>query len=310
MKILYMGTPDFAVPILKALTESEHQVIGIVTQPDKPKGRGYQFQMSAVKVFALDHGIPVYQPETFKNEAFKPELDELCPDVICVAAYGKILPSYVLHQPNFGCINVHGSLLPLYRGAAPMQRAILEGQKETGVTTMQMAEGMDTGDMLEKAVVPITDEDNFETIHDKLSAAGASLLLSTLQKLVAGTIQPVPQDDSLATYAPKIEKEDCVLDFSKDARSLFNQIRALSPFPLAFTHLPDGKLLKVVSSRPSDRRAPEVAPGTVLSVGDTIDVACSGSVLSLTAVLPEGKRAMSAKDFSNGRKIAPGDILS
>ena len=307
MRVLFMGTPDFAIPTLKALA-TRHEVVCVVSQPDKPKGRGMQLQPTPVKAAATELGIEVRQPVTLKEQAFLPDLEELRPDVIVVVAYGKILPEYVLKFPQYGCVNGHGSLLPAYRGAAPMQRAIMEGNKVTGMTTMQMAKGLDTGDMLEVAEVEITPEDNFESIHDKLAAVGADLMLSTLAGLEAGTITPTKQDDSLATYAAKIEKADCLLDFTKSASTLHDQIRGLSPIPLAFTKL-NGKLLKVVTSKVSPENSNK-APGTVLSIDKgIIAIATSEGTLHVTEVLPEGKGRMSAAAFVNGKKIAVGDIL-
>ena len=311
MRILFMGTPEYALFSLKALVEAGETIIGAVTQPDKPKGRGYELCPPPVKVFAIEHNIPVFQPQTFKNGAFDEELKALAPDLIVVVAYGKILPQSVLDLPKYGCINVHGSLLPAYRGAAPMQRAIMEGMRETGVTTMQMAAGLDTGDMLVSVKVPIGENDNFEDIHDKLGAAGAQALLETIARLRAGTLTAIPQDGTLATYAAKIEKGDCVLDFSKNARALHDQIRGLSPFPLAFTRTPDGKLLKVLESRVGDKKAPlGVEIGTVLALENTITVACGdGTTLELLRVLPEGKGRMSAADYIRGRRLCIGDKL-
>jgi methionyl-tRNA formyltransferase len=307
MRVLFMGTPDFAIPTLRALA-TKHEVVCVVSQPDKPKGRGMQLHPTPVKAAAIELGIEVRQPVTLKDQAFLPDLTELHPDVIVVVAYGKILPEYVLNFPKYGCINGHGSLLPAYRGAAPMQRAIMEGNKVTGMTTMQMAKGLDTGDMLETAEVEITPDDNFETIHDKLAEAGANLMLSTLAGLEAGTITPVKQDDSLATYAAKIEKSDCVLDFTRTAQELHDQIRGLSPIPLAFTKL-NGKLLKIVASRASGEASAK-APGTVLSTDKgVIAVATGNGILHITDVLPEGKGRMSAAAFVNGKKIAVGDLL-
>lgn len=307
MRVLFMGTPDFAIPTLRALT-SAHEVVCVVSQPDKPKGRGMQLHPTPVKAAAMELGIEVRQPVTLKDGAFLPDLEELRPDAIVVVAYGKILPEYLLNFPKYGCINVHGSLLPAYRGAAPMQRAIMDGNRVTGITTMQMAKGLDTGDMLEAAEVEIAENDNFETIHDKLAAVGADLILSTLAGLEAGTVTPIKQDDSLATYAAKIEKSDCVLDFTRTAQELHDQIRGLSPIPLAFTKL-NGKLLKIVASRvPGEVTAK--APGTVLSTDKgVIAVATGDGVLHITEVLPEGKGRMSAAAFVNGKKIAMGDLL-
>ena len=311
MRIVFMGTPDFALFSLKALVEAGEEVVGVVTQPDKPRGRGYVLTPPPVKVYATEQSIPVYQPTTLRNGAFDETLRELAPDLIVVVAYGKILPKSVLDLPPYGCINVHGSLLPALRGAAPMQRAIMDGHPVTGVTTMYMAEGLDTGDMLLKSEVVIEEEDNFETIHDKLGAVGAQALIDTVSALKAGTLTATPQDDRLATYAAKIEKADCLIDFTADAHTVHNRIRGLSPMPLAFTHTPDGKLLKVPAARRG--QAPEAgavaAPGTVLSLDGGIEVACGVGSVVFTVVTPEGKSRMNAADYIRGRKIAVGDVL-
>jgi methionyl-tRNA formyltransferase len=311
MRILFMGTPDFALPTLRALCESEHTVVGVVTKIDTPKGRGHHMMPTPIKVYALEQNIPVYQPNTLKGEEFAAVLEELDPDMIVVVAFGKILPRNVLDYPKYGCVNVHGSLLPEYRGAAPMQRAIIDGKKVTGITTMLMAAGLDTGDMLLKAEVEIGENDNFEDIHDRLADVGSKLLMETVEKLEKGEITPEKQDDSLSTYAAKIEKSDCLLDFSLDAKVLHDLIRGLSPIPLSFTHTPDGKLLKIVASRVVDaEKTVKALPGTVLSVGEDIKVACGKGILSFLTVVPEGKGRMSAADFVRGRKIAEGDLLS
>ena len=309
MRILFMGTPDFAVPSLRALADSGEEIVGVVTQPDKPKGRNYVLTPPPVKVFALERGFPVYQPKTLRDEEFAALLASLAPDMIVVVAFGKILPKNVLDYPKYGCINVHGSLLPAYRGAAPMQRAIIDGEKVTGITTMYMDVGLDTGNMLLKAEYEIGENDNFETVHDALAELGAKTLIETVEALKNGTAVRIKQDDSLATHAAKIEKEDCILDFSKDAGSLHNLIRGLSPIPLAFTHTPDGKLLKVTASRVISDEGTHTECGKVLSLDAEIAIACGKGILALTAVLPEGKGKMSAADFIRGRKIAIGDIL-
>jgi len=309
MRILFMGTPDFALFSLRALVESGEDVIGVITQPDKPKGRGYTLTPPPVKVYASEQGLPVWQPTTLRSEEFATLLRELDPELIVVVAYGKILPVNVLEYPKYGCINVHGSLLPEYRGAAPMQRAIIDGKKQTGITTMLMADGIDTGDMLLKGYVDIEENDNFEVIHDKLGATGATVLLDTLKVLRTKGLSPIPQDDAQATYAAKIEKDDCVIDFSRPAREVHNRIRGLSPIPLAFTHTPDGKMLKVITSE-LDGALSNQAPGTVVSLENgRITVACGEGCISLLTVLPEGKKRMSAADFINGRKISLGDVL-
>lgn len=311
MRILFMGTPDFALFSLRALVEAGEDIIGVVTQTDKPRGRGYVLTPPPVKVYATEHGIPVYQPARLRDGSFDETLRELDPELIIVVAYGKILPPSVLEYPRFGCINVHGSLLPEYRGAAPMQRAIIDGRRTTGVTIMHMDDGVDTGDMLLRREVEIGENDNFEVIHDRLGTVGAEALLETLALLRAGRLTPERQDDSRASYAAKIEKEDCVLDFSLDARRLHDLVRGLSPFPLAFTCLPNGRLLKVTSSElvKSDEHPTDAAPGTVISLEGGITVQCGQGALRLTGVLPEGKGRMSAADFVRGRGVALGDIL-
>ncbi len=309
MKILFMGTPDFAVFTLRALIGAGHEICAVVTQPDKPRGRGYAMTPPPVKVCAAEAGIPVLQPATLRDEHIAAELAGYAPQVIVVVAYGKILPKNILDLPPYGCINLHGSLLPEYRGAAPMQRAILDGKPVTGVTTMYMAEGMDTGDMLLRREISIEESDNFEDIHDKLGKIGAVLMLETLEKLEAGTLTPVPQDDSLATYAAKITKDDCLVCFDTDARTVHNRIRGLSPIPLAFTHTPDGRLLKLVSARIAEEDQAHDTPGEILSLEDGITVACRTGSVTVTGVLPEGKGRMNACDYVRGRRLSVHDIL-
>ena len=311
MKILFMGTPDFALFSLKALVEkSSHEICGVITQPDKPRGRGYALTPPPVKVYALEQGLDVYQPDTLRKEEFAALLDKLCPDIITVVAFGKILPLNVIDFPKYGCINVHGSLLPEYRGAAPMQRAVIDGKKVTGVTIMYMAEGLDTGDMLLKREFEIGENANFEDVHDGLGKIGAEALLEAIDGIEKGSLTRIPQDDSLSTYAKKITKEDCAIDFSKDAQTVHDLIRGLSPIPLSLTHTPNGKLLKVVESRIADLNAEHERVGEVLSLDDGIEVSCARGSVRLLKVLPEGKARMSASDFIRGRNISLGDILS
>ena len=311
MKILFLGTPDFALFSLKALVESnKHDICGVITQPDKPKGRGYTLLPPPVKVYALEQGLTVYQPDTLKGEAFEKLLCELDPDLIAVAAYGKILPKNVIDYPKYGCINVHGSLLPEYRGAAPMQRAIIDGKAITGVTIMYMAEGLDTGDMLLKRELAIGENDNFESIHDGLGMLGAKMLIDVIDQLELGTAIRIPQDDSLSTYAKKITKEDCLINFDNDAASVHNLIRGLSPVPLAFTHTPNGKMLKVIETQIVDRETEHDCVGAVVSIDNGIQVACRKGSIRLLKILPEGKSRMNASDFIRGRNISIGDVLS
>lgn len=304
-----MGTPDFALFSLDALVKNGEEIVGVVTQPDKPKGRGYTLTPPPVKVYAMKHGFEVFQPTTLKDGAFAPTLEMLAPDMIVVVAYGKILPKYVLDYPKYGCINVHGSLLPKYRGAAPMQRAIMDGDKISGVTTMYMAEGLDTGDMLIKTEVEILEDDNFESVHDKLGEAGARLLVETVEAAKAGTLKPQKQDDSLATYAAKIDKAECLVDFSADARTLHNRIRGLSPFPLAFTYLANGKMLKILRAHYEDGGKCGECGEVVRADKNGIAVCTGNGLLVIDIATPEGKKAQNASDLVNGRQISVGDIL-
>jgi len=311
MKVLFMGTPDFAKVCLQAIVEAGHEIVGVVTQPDKPKGRSYKLTPPPVKVYAEEQGLPVYQPVTLKDEAFKDELCELSPEIIIVAAYGKILPKYIIDYPRYGCINAHGSVLPGYRGAAPIQRAIIDGESETGITVMYMNEGLDTGDMILVEKTPITEEDNFETLHDRLAEIGGRTLVEAMKALENGSAKREKQDDSLATYAEKITKDDCIIDFNTPVEKLLCRIRGLSPFPLAVTKTPDGRLLKIVSAVAA-KGASEAAPGTVACVDkDGFEVVCAGGKkIRIKEVLPEGKGRMTAADFVRGRRIEAGDRLA
>ena len=312
MRVLFMGTPDFALFSLKALVESGEEVIGVVTQPDKPKGRGKAMSAPPVKVYAEEIGLPVYQPATMKDEAFLPTLRELDPELIVVTAYGKILPKYILDYPRYGCLNVHGSLLPAYRGAAPMQRAVMEGCKETGVTIMYMDIGLDTGDMLLKKVLPLGENDDFEDVHDGLGVLGADALLEAIALLKEGKAPREKQDEALANYAAKITKEDCHVQFSLPTRELHNRIRGLSPIPLCFVTTKDGKMLKIVETRVGSMKR-DVEPGTVLGFSDSgengILVATADGSILLCRVVPEGKKPMDALSFANGRGLRVGDLL-
>ena len=310
MKILFMGTPDFAVFSLKALVEAGEDVIGVITQPDKPKGRGYTLTPPPVKVYAQQVGLPVWQPTTLRDESFAELLAELAPELIAVVAYGKILPESVIKFPRYRCVNVHGSLLPEYRGAAPMQRAIIDGKETTGITTMYMDVGLDTGDMILKEEISIEDDDNFESIHDKLGALGAELLVKTVALIKEGKAPAEAQDDALATYAAKIEKSDCHIDFQKSAVELNRLIRGVNPIPMAFC-MQGEKMLKIVRAVPVEGKG---NVGEVISLSDegdgSITVACGEGALSVTHLIPEGKGRMTAADYIRGRKIQKGDLLS
>ena len=309
MKILFMGTPDIAAVSLGAIYETGETVVGVVTQPDKPKGRGYTLTPPPVKVMAQELGLRVLQPERIRTEEFAETLAELDPDLIIVVAYGKILPANVLSYPRYGCINAHASLLPKYRGAAPIQRAIMEGETETGVTAMYMDEGLDTGDMILTRRVTIEENDNFETVHDKLAVAAADALTETIAQIKAGTITRTPQLEGF-TYAAKIEDADMVLDFNRTARELHCQVRGLCPIPIAYTHTPDGKRLRVYTAEYDGTDANKPV-GTVTSTANgKIAVACGSGTLYITECQPEGKRRMTSADLINGRRIAVGDVLA
>lgn len=309
MKILFMGTPDFARSILEKLHKDGENIVAVVTQPDKPQGRKMILTPPPVKQYAQENGIPVYQPVTLKDGAFAEELSLIDPELIIVAAYGKILPAYILDYPKHGCINAHASLLPRWRGAAPIQRAIMAGDTLTGVTAMYMAQGLDTGDMILTVEVPITEGDDFGTLHDKLAVAGGEAMTQTVAKLRAGTVIRQMQNDADATYAAKIENPDCVIDFGKSVTEVHNQVRGLSPVPLALTWMPDGKRLKIIAAQ-KEICAVTAAPGTVVAIDrGTLDIACGDGILHVTHLQPEGKGRMAAADFLRGRKLSVGDVL-
>ena len=302
-----MGTPDFSVPCLEALIKTE-EVVGVFTQPDKPKGRGYELTPPPVKVCAENNGIPVFQPTSMRNGETLEIINTLNAELIIVVAFGKILPKEVLESVKYGCINIHASLLPKLRGAAPIQWSIINGEKETGVTSMQMNEGLDTGDMLVKKTVSITENMNAGELHDKLSVLGSEVLLETLDKLKKGELKPQKQDDSLSNYASMLSKELCPIDFSDSAKNVHNKIRGLSPWPVATTKL-FGKTLKVHESRLSEKRTNATA-GEVVSTENGIMVACGdGKTITLTEIQLEGKKRMNSLDFLRGHAIEKGTIL-
>lgn len=310
MRIVFMGTPEIAATCLSSLITGGHEIVAVITGEDKPRGRKMVMTPTAVKALALERGIPVYTPKTLKDEAFMEILRALSPEVIVVVAYGKILPESVLRFPKYGCINVHVSLLPKYRGAAPMQRAVINGERETGVTLMQMDVGLDTGDILMQSAFPIGAEDTFETVHDISAKLGGEMLLALLPRLAAGEVTPVKQADALATYAAKIEKSDCRIDFTKNATELNRLIRGVNPIPMAFC-MQGEKMLKLVRAVPVLGKG---APGEVLALSDvgegSITVACGEGALSITHLIPEGKGRMTAADYIRGRKIQKGEFLS
>ena len=324
MRILFMGTPDIAASCLVALAEAGHEIIGAVTQADRPKGRGYTLTPPPVKVAAIERNIPVYQPATLRDEAFSALLAELDPAVIVVVAYGKILPASVLSYPKYGCINLHASLLPKYRGAAPIQRAIMDGESETGITAMYMDEGLDTGDILSVHPFPIGHEDTLGTVEERSAEIGGEALVAALTALEEGRAPRTPQKPEGASYAEKITKEDTRLSFSLPASALLAKIRGLAPAPLAVCRQEDGRALKILTAVAGEGAdpfgvypapMPTGAPaGTVVALSDKgeggITVACLDGTVTFKRVLPEGKGAMSAADLVRGRRIRLGELLS
>ncbi|MDO4336998.1 MAG: methionyl-tRNA formyltransferase [Eubacteriales bacterium] len=315
MKIVYMGTPDFAAPPLRALVENGYDVAAVVTQPDKPKGRGKTMMPTPVKEEALKYEIPVYQPVKVRTPEFMELMKKISPDVIVVAAFGQIIPKELLELPKFGCINIHASLLPKYRGAAPIQQAVIDGEKESGVTIMQMGCGLDTGDMISRIVVPLAPDETGGSLFDKLAQAGAELLISTLPTIFDGTAVREPQpEESPTPYAAMITKQMGLLDFNKSACELERLVRGLNPWPSAYTYL-NGKTLKIWKSQVCDAAPfPEGAPakpGTVVHTDKKgIYVACQKGVLILTEIQLEGKKRMEAEAFLRGCRIPEGTVLA
>ena len=312
LRIIFMGTPDLAAASLRALLRvPKFQIVAVVTQPDRPKGRDLKLQPSPVKQLALEAGLPVLQPEKARDEKFIAELRALQPELIAVAAFGQILPKAILDLPRLGCLNVHTSLLPKYRGASPIQSAILNGDETTGVTIMQMDVGLDTGDMLMQSTTPIRDEDNAATLHDRLAEMGAALLVETIHGLVAGKLHAYKQDAALATHVAKIRKEDGNVDWNQPARAIWNRIRAFTPWPGAFTYLPAQPkplLLKIWSAELVSTGG---NAGEVLSADKSgIVIGCGEYALRVTILQREGGRRMSAKEFLAGNPLPPGTRLA
>ncbi|MBY0204507.1 methionyl-tRNA formyltransferase [Paenibacillus cucumis Kampfer et al. 2016] len=313
-----MGTPEFAVPSLDMLMAEGYHVVGVVTQPDKPQGRKKVLTPTPVKAAAERHGLPVFQPVKLRDPEAVARLAEWKPDLIVTAAFGQILPKAVLDMPVRGCVNVHGSLLPKYRGGAPIQRSIINGESVTGVTLMYMAEGLDTGDMISRVEVPITDEDTSGTMFVKLSEAGSKLLQAEMPRLIAGETTAVPQNDEEASYARNLTREDEKMDWNRTSRELFNQIRGLVPFSGAFT-MWDEQVFKVWAACNPDQVANEASsvssagqaePGTVLQLNKSgIEIKTGNGSLWLTEVQPAGKKVMQAADFARGGTLKPGMVL-
>ena len=310
MKIVFMGTPEFAVPSLKALVGAGHEICGVFTQPDKPKNRGMKLQEPPVKEYALSIGLPVFQPAKVRDGEALGILQALNPDLIAVAAYGKILPVDILALPRLGCVNVHSSLLPKYRGAAPINWAILNGEDETGVTIMYMAEGMDTGDILTQAKTPIGLNENAAQLFVRLADIGAGLLVETVAALEAGKVSPVPQDSARASYAPMLSKEQSPLDWTRSARQLHYHVRGLYPWPSALMVL-DGIRCKVLQTALAGESGGKT-PGTVLQADKKgLRVACGdGQALDILELQPNGKKAMSSPAFLLGHPVSLGTILT
>lgn len=307
-----MGTPDFAVPALRTLLEDGYDVVAVVTQPDRPKGRKRILTPTPVKEEALKHGLTVLQPEKLRQPESVEQIRSLAPDLIVTAAYGQILPKSILDMPRLGCINVHASLLPKYRGGAPIHYAVMRGEQVTGVTIMYMDVGLDTGDMISSIEVPITEQDTTGSMFEKLSHAGAELLRKTLPDLIAGRIEAVPQNEAEAIYSPNITREDERIDWSKPARDIFNQVRGLNPFPGAFTTW-GGDILKVWECKPPvsmDSAAGSEKPGSVLGAdAGGIAVQTGDGTLMLTVIQPAGKKAMDVEQFLRGSSIERGTVL-
>ena len=302
MRVIFMGTPDFAVPSLQKLIDNGYEVCAAYTQPDKPKGRGHKLQAPPVKELALQNEIPVFQPTSLRGEDVQREIRDWNADVIVVVAYGKILPKAVLDAPRLGCVNVHGSLLPKYRGAAPIQWTVLHGDPVAGVTTMFMAEGMDTGDILLKAETPVDPEETAGELFDRLKDLGAELLLETLQGLAQGTLTPIPQEESQATRAPMLTKELSLVDWTKSAQELHNLIRGLNPWPSAHSYL-DGKKMKLHASRVGEGSG---KPGQVFVRDGNLWVYCGQGALELTQVQPENGKRMDGKSYLLGHPLKTG----
>ncbi|MBU8907063.1 methionyl-tRNA formyltransferase [Desertibacillus haloalkaliphilus] len=308
MRIVFMGTPDFSVPVLKRLIDEKYQVVGVVTQPDRPKGRKKVMTSPPVKVEAQQHEIPVFQPEKIKNEQELEEILALKPDLVVTAAFGQILPKKLLEAPAYGCINVHASLLPKYRGGAPIHQAIIDGETNTGVTIMYMVEKLDAGDILTQTVVPILEHDHVGSLHDKLSEAGAALLSQTIPALVAGEIDPIQQDGSKATFASNITRDQEVINWSKTGTEIYNQIRGLHPWPVAYTTF-EGKTMKIwwAEKVPSKQQQPA---GVVVDVKEDGMVVATGddTAIKIVELQPSGKKRMNAEQFlrGSGSQLKPG----
>ncbi|KAA1164288.1 methionyl-tRNA formyltransferase [Pseudoalteromonas distincta] len=308
LRIIFAGTPDFAARHLQALIQSEHQIVGVYSQPDRPAGRGKKLKASEVKELALEHNLPVFQPQSLKNDEALAELTSLNADIMIVVAYGLILPKAILEAPRLGCLNVHGSILPRWRGAAPIQRAIWAGDEQTGVTIMQMDEGLDTGDMLHISRCPISTTETSASLYTKLAELGPDALIETINKLANGEITPEPQNDELANYAKKLSKEEADIDWSMSALQIERNIRSFNPWPMCFTQM-GGQTVKIHQAQVMLQSG---NPGQILSSDKNgVVVACGEHALCITQLQPQGKKPMAINDFLNGRSdwVTPGTIL-
>lgn len=307
MRIIFMGTPDFSVPCLEALIKSDNEVVGVFTQPDKPKGRGYELTPPPVKVCAMNNNIPVFQPASMRNGEALEIINSLNAELIIVVAFGKILPKEILESVKYGCINIHASLLPKLRGAAPIQWSILNGETETGVTSMQMDVGLDTGDMLIKKAMSIPEDMTAEQLFDELSQMGAEVLIETIEALKKGELNPQKQDDSLSNYAPIISKEICPIDFSKSAVEVHNKVRGLYSWPIATTVI-NGKKFKIHKSK---ILAEDFAgnPGEIVDTNNRLVIMCGdGKCVEILEIQAEGKKKMDTQSFLRGQRIEKGTV--
>lgn len=307
MDILFMGTPEFAAQCLKALAEnSDNKIVGIISQPDKPQGRHMELKPTPVKAYALEHGIKVYQPETLAKEAVLPILQELNPELIAVVAYGKILPEYILNFPKYRCVNIHASLLPRFRGAAPIQRAVMAGDKKSGVTAMYMEKGLDTGDMIIKAEIPIGEDMTAAQLHDELAILGGKVLLQTVERFKRGDFSAEKQDDSESCYAAMLTKSEGEIDWSKSCEEIYNHVRGLNSWPMSFSYL-NGKRFVVDFVKKAQGSG---KCGEILSADEKgIKVACADGAVIIENVKFEGKKKMPVSDFLKGHKIETGTLL-
>ncbi len=312
MKVIFAGTPEFAVPALAALIEAGHQIVMVLTQPDRPAGRGMKLKASPVKVLAEQHHLNVFQPETLKDAAVQAQIEEVNADVMIVAAYGLIIPTVVLHMPRFGCYNIHASLLPRWRGAAPIHRSLLAGDAETGVTIMEVVPALDAGAMVSRGVVPITDTDTTQTLHDTLSAIGAELMVAAMATLEEkGALPATPQDESLVTYAHKLEKSEAAIDWQKTAVEISRQVRAFNPFPVAQSLL-KGQVCRIwmATEKSGIMHDPKAKAGEIMSVHDGVLVACGDGLLHITELQAPGGKRLNAQAFVQGHNLQVGDTFT